>query len=87
MFGKWMEADPVAKTSIVWMMTREDFSQEKDKTSMLNILMDHGSGPSSRDGGPAATQLLLSSFHPGSTYVLSLKLACTMQTFLHRPSV
>lgn len=57
-FGKWMEANPIAKTSIVWMMTREDFSQEKDETSMFNILLDLGPGSSSRDGGPGAPQFI-----------------------------
>lgn len=41
-YGAWMQADTVARTSIVWTMIREDFLQEEEKASMQNILLDHG---------------------------------------------
>lgn len=53
----WMQAGPVAKTSIVWMMIKEKFVQEEDKTSMLNILLDHSSKVCNRDEGLSKAKL------------------------------
>lgn len=36
-FGFWMQVESVACTSIIWLMSREEFLQEEDENSLLNI--------------------------------------------------
>lgn len=52
-----MQADLVAKTSIIGMISKEEFVQEEDETSMLRILMDHGPRSALREEGPSGIKL------------------------------
>lgn len=55
-YESWMQAETVARTSIVWAMTKEGFLQEEEEASMLNILLDQDPGASERVSGPAGEQ-------------------------------
>lgn len=52
-YGSWIQAELVARTLIVWTMTREGFLQEEEEASMLNILLGYGSGAYDCKGWPS----------------------------------
>lgn len=47
-----MQANLVFRTSIVWMMMKEEFLQEEDEASMMKILADHEPRAGPREDGP-----------------------------------
>lgn len=45
-----MQVGSVARTSIIWSMSREAFQQEEKEASLLNIFLEQGPGPSMSTG-------------------------------------
>lgn len=41
-YGLWMFAEFIAKSSIIWMMSKEELHQEEEETPMLKMLIDQG---------------------------------------------
>lgn len=62
--GPWIQVESMAKSSIIWMMSKEEFLLEEDENAILKILMDQGSGSSCRMEGPSGSKAGEGSEHP-----------------------
>lgn len=59
-YGSWMIAGSVARTLIIWALTKEEIRQEEEEeAAMMNLLIDPGQGQPSQEAGPS---------HPRSTF-------------------